>query len=164
VSARPPLVRRSSIRSDALGWPHDFGWIALVVVVVAVVAYALGRASRRSGELVGDQMAGRAAAAPRPDLEDEVRRLTAAGRKIEAIKIYREATSTSLAEAKAAVERLAAGAPAEPLTPQTTAELGDLATQARRLKQRGDTIRAIKLVRTATGLSLREAKDFVDDL
>jgi ribosomal protein L7/L12 len=141
-----------------------FLWISLVIVVVAVVAYALGRRSRRGGDLVGDQLAVRTAVAPRPDVEDEARRLVAAGRKIEAIKIYREATGTGLAEAKAAVERLAAGAPPEPLAPQTATELGDLATQAREMKRRGDTIRAVKLVRTATGLSLREAKDFVDSL
>lgn len=56
------------------------------------------------------------------------------------------------------------GTPTEPLSPRTTAELGDLAAQAREWKQRGDVIRAIKLVRTTTGLSLREAKDFVDAL
>lgn len=141
-----------------------FVWVAVVVVVVAVVAYAIGRSSRRSSDLVGDQIAQRPVAAPGPDLDAQARRLAASGRKIEAIKVYREATGLGLAEAKEAVERLAAGAPTEPVTPQTTAELGDLMEQARALKQRGDVIRAIKLVRTSTGLGLREAKDFVDNL
>jgi ribosomal protein L7/L12 len=135
-----------------------------LVVVVAVVAYTIGRSSRRGEDLVSDQVAGRTAVAPRPDLDGEVRRLVGVGRKIEAIKLYREATGTALAEAKTAVERLAAATPTEPVAQQTAAELDDLAARARDLKQRGDTIRAIKLVRAATGLSLREAKDFVDKI
>ena len=39
--------------------------------------------------------------------QDEVVALVRAGKKIEAIKVYREATGVGLAEAKAAVERLA---------------------------------------------------------
>ncbi|WP_051367512.1 ribosomal protein L7/L12 [Hamadaea tsunoensis] len=143
-----------------------FVWIA-ALVVVAVVAYAIGRASRKGGDLVGDQLDSRKAAAvtpPSADLNERARQLTAQGKKIQAIKEYREATGLGLLDAKEAVERLAAGAPVEPVSPQTTAELGDLATQARALKQSGEIIRAVKLVRTATGLSLKDAKDFVDDL
>lgn len=39
--------------------------------------------------------------------QDEVVALVRAGKKIEAIKVYREATGVGLAEAKSAVERLA---------------------------------------------------------
>ncbi len=39
------------------------------------------------------------------DKMDDIRALSAAGQKIEAIKLYRERTGVGLAEAKAAVER-----------------------------------------------------------
>ena len=39
-----------------------------------------------------------------------------------------------------------------------------LRAQARALRERGQAIEAIKLVRTQTGLGLREAKDVVDSL
>jgi large subunit ribosomal protein L7/L12 len=41
-----------------------------------------------------------------PDLEEEVRRLMAERKKIEAIKLYRETTGVGLKEAKEAVEAL----------------------------------------------------------
>jgi ribosomal protein L7/L12 len=41
---------------------------------------------------------------PASTLDDEARRLADAGRKIEAIKAYREATGAGLADAKEAVE------------------------------------------------------------
>ncbi|GGR72279.1 ribosomal protein L7/L12 [Nocardioides luteus] len=44
--------------------------------------------------------------APPLPRQDEVVALTRAGKKIEAIKVYREATGAGLAEAKTAVERL----------------------------------------------------------
>ncbi|MBI3829144.1 MAG: ribosomal protein L7/L12 [Planctomycetes bacterium] len=42
------------------------------------------------------------------EAEDEIRRLLREDRKIEAIKVYREATGCGLKEAKDAVERIAA--------------------------------------------------------
>ena len=47
-----------------------------------------------------------AANAPAAAFEEEVRRLAAAGNLINAIKLYREHTGCSLAEAKDAVERI----------------------------------------------------------
>jgi large subunit ribosomal protein L7/L12 len=73
-----------------------------IVVVVAIVLVVLLRA-------------GPGSASPRIDwsnaTEGDVQRLLAAGRKIEAIKLYRELNGVGLKEAKDAVERLAAGQP-----------------------------------------------------
>ena len=44
---------------------------------------------------------------PQDALERQVRELLAEGRKIEAIKVYRERTGVGLADAKEAVERIA---------------------------------------------------------
>lgn len=46
---------------------------------------------------------------PAPAYIGQIRSLLQRGNKIEAIKIYREATGVGLAEAKAAVEAIAAG-------------------------------------------------------
>jgi ribosomal protein L7/L12 len=48
-------------------------------------------------------------APPEPDPFTEVRDLARRGKKIQAIKVYREITGTSLKEAKDAVERMEAG-------------------------------------------------------
>lgn len=45
-------------------------------------------------------------AAPAESWEQDVRDIAAAGKKIEAIKLYRERTGEGLAEAKAAVDRM----------------------------------------------------------
>ncbi len=51
------------------------------------------------------------AESPLQQLLDDIRAHLAAGRKIEAIKLYREATGAGLAEAKEAVELIEAGRP-----------------------------------------------------
>lgn len=63
---------------------------------------------RRSG--LGDAAANQAPAPPAPiDPFIDVRKLIAGGRKIEAIKLYREITASGLKEAKDAVEALERG-------------------------------------------------------
>ncbi len=91
-------------------------------------------------------------------LPPEVVAALARGNKVEAIGLLREATGLSLAAAKAAVEAgtskatpPAQSAPSSALPPQVAAELA-----------RGNKIAAIKLLRHATGLGLKEAKDAVD--
>lgn len=87
----------------------------------------------------------------------------AAGRKIEAIKLYRDATGAGLAEAKEAIELIEAGKPPKD---STRAAIGDdralLAVSD--LVAKGDKIEAIRRYREATGLGLKEAKDAVDAL
>jgi ribosomal protein L7/L12 len=103
------------------------------------------------------------AESPLQDLLDSIRGHIAAGRKIEAIKLYREATGAGLAEAKEAVELIEAGKPPKPGEP---ASLGDdqALQEVSSLVRQGRKIEAIKRYREATGLGLKEAKDAVDAL
>lgn len=87
--------------------------------------------------------------------------LVTEGKKIEAIRVYRELTGSSLKDAKAYVEGLEAtqlsSASVElPLTEDLTKALRALKEESR--------IEAIREVHKITGLSLREAKNIVDDL
>ena len=94
------------------------------------------------------------------DFEAELRTLLAEGRKIEAIKRYREQTGAGLAEAKQAVEALEQGEPppaGEPADSSLEAEVLALLEQGRK-------IQAIKLYRERTGAGLKEAKDAVEAL
>lgn len=83
-----------------------------------------------------------------------------AGNKIEAIKLYREATGASLLDAKEAVERIDAS-PSAPL-PSPAGEIDE--ARIRELLLKGSKIEAIKQVREATRLGLKEAKDIVDGI
>jgi ribosomal protein L7/L12 len=88
------------------------------------------------------------------------------GKKIHAVKAWREATGVSLADAKRAVEQVeAGGAPSWTPVDRAPHLLGpELIVAVRELKRRGRTIEAIKLMRQQTGLGLREAKEAVDNL
>jgi len=90
-------------------------------------------------------------------LPDDVRAAMAAGNKVEAIRLLREHTGMGLADAKAAVES------------------GDLATRrgsnvhdyrlpaaAADALAQGDKVEAIRLVRQALGVGLKEARDIVE--
>jgi ribosomal protein L7/L12 len=96
-------------------------------------------------------------------LLDEIKGHIAAGRKIEAIKLYRDATGAGLAEAKEAVELIEAGRP--PKTESGAVIGDDRALHAvSALVAKGNKIEASKRYREATGLGLKEAKDAVDAL
>jgi ribosomal protein L7/L12 len=87
----------------------------------------------------------------------------AAGNKIAAIKLYRDATGAGLAEAKEAVELIAAGKPPKagdrpPQPDESALQRVSAAISA------GNLIEAIRLYRTATGVGLKEAKEAVDAL
>lgn len=90
-------------------------------------------------------------------LPQEVMAALAKGNKIEAIRLLREATGLSLAAAKEAVER--GGTP-----PIQDSVVGSQALPAQVLAElaRGNKIQAIKLLRKAKGLGLKEAKDAID--
>lgn len=89
------------------------------------------------------------------------------GNKIQAVKLYREATGCGLAEAKNAVESMEAGfshsTEAAELPPTfrsgLTPELRSKVLAALRAKKK---IEAIKNYREATGLGLAESKDAVE--
>jgi ribosomal protein L7/L12 len=67
-----------------------------------------------------------------------------------------------LRAAKEYVERIAAGQPTSGTPPSFVA--GDLDDELRALVARGQTIEAIRRVRDTTGMGLKDAKDYVDQL
>ncbi|BCJ76267.1 hypothetical protein CS0771_58110 [Catellatospora sp. IY07-71] len=151
--------------------------IAVIVLLACALGLALARRGRAgSPDLVQSALAARAAAPARTivpadsdALSQQVWLLMSQGRKIHAVKLWREATGVPLADAVRAVERIAAGgAPPRqlaPADPQLAALLGpQVLADAQQLKRQGRAIQAIKLVREQTGVTLREAKDFVDHL
>lgn len=91
--------------------------------------------------------------------------LLSQGKKLEAIKQVRLQTSLGLKEAKDYVEAIERGQSptsqvmVEPSVPQ---QPEDLLREARIIAQQGNKIQAIKMVREATKLSLKEAKDLVE--
>jgi len=88
-------------------------------------------------------------------VHNRVLSLVQEGRKIDAIKLYREETGAGLAEAKEAVERVAIQ-PANPVSGKDERILS--------LLRKGEKIAAIKLHRERTGAGLKEAKDTVEAL
>ena len=87
--------------------------IAIGIAMLLLVGWAL-RASRRRDPLMGGRqaparaasLAGAAAVILPPEVEERVRGLLTAGRKLEAIKLTREATHCGLKEAKDLVESM----------------------------------------------------------
>ena len=81
------------------------------------------------------------------------------GNKIEAIKVYRQATGVGLKEAKDAVEAFERGGTLAVDAPQAqTSQRGDVETRIAELVQAGNKIEAIKVYREATGLGLKNRK------
>jgi len=95
-------------------------------------------------------------------LLDDIKAQIAAGNKIAAIQFYREATGAGLAEAKQAVELIAAGKP--PPSGAAPSLAADAMQEVSALLMAGKKIEAIRVYRTATGVGLKEAKDAVDAL
>lgn len=62
--------------------------------------------ARLLGFLGGGASTDAPAPAPEPEVVEECRRLATSGRKIDAIKVYRQATGAGLKQSKEAVERL----------------------------------------------------------
>ncbi|MBL8933136.1 MAG: ribosomal protein L7/L12 [Archangium sp.] len=106
--------------------------------------------------------------APAP--ASSVQALLREGRKIEAIKLYREQTGLGLKEAKDAVEAMEQGAQAlapPPLQtpPRTiTSEMAVDDAELRGHLTSGRLIEAIKRYRELTGLGLKESKDAIESL
>lgn len=104
---------------------------------------------------------------------DEIANLLRAGRKIDAIKVYRAVTGASLRDAKAAVEHLElygtlAGATSQfEVVPQPASVVemdpqSVLLAEIAQLISRGQKIQAIKVYRQHTGTGLADAKNAVD--
>jgi ribosomal protein L7/L12 len=92
------------------------------------------------------------------DLESRVHTLLDQGLKIEAIKLYREATGAGLKEAKDAVENL------EYLGKLPIQDFPGLEAEINDLLEQGQKIAAIKHYRDKTGAGLKEARDAVEAL
>ena len=88
------------------------------------------------------------------DLEREVRSLLEQGKKIEAVKVYKDHTGSSLKDAKDAVEALLRGSSL--LEP--TESHGDLEAEVLSLLGRGGKLKAVKLYRDRTAANLMESK------
>lgn len=105
----------------------------------------------------------------------EIASLLRGGRKLEAIKAYRQVTGSSLAEAKAALEHIELGigmAGAMAMQPEIAALTGMtdgsaqsvLLAEIAHLLARGRKIDAIKVYRQYTGMNLLGAKEAVDNI
>ena len=95
----------------------------------------------------------------------QIQELLRQNKKIEAIKIYRDATGAGLKEAKEIVEAVQMGRLPESLSNPPLASVvydGDWQADALRLIQAGKKIEAIKVFREKTGKGLREAKEWAD--
>jgi len=104
-----------------------------------------------------------------PDsLEGRVLFLMQAGKKIEAVKLYRQETGSGLKEAKDAVEALAAGQPIARRSGESVETNGvdpnSLEGQVLALMRGQKKIWAIKVYREKTGVGLKQAKDAVEAL
>jgi ribosomal protein L7/L12 len=100
------------------------------------------------------------------DFEEEIRKLLDSGNKIQAIKMYREQTGVGLAEAKDAVEALAAGGnlAGSSTVERVPADDPELVDEVKELLGQGNALPAVKLVRERTGRSLKESKEIVDQI
>jgi ribosomal protein L7/L12 len=97
------------------------------------------------------------ASQPSEDLKQQVRSLLEQGKKLEAVKLYKEQTGASLLEAKNAVEDLqSATAPPE--------SASDLEAEILHLLEAGKKVEACKLYKDRMGVQLMEAKQAVESL
>lgn len=90
-------------------------------------------------------------------LPEDVRQALAEGQKIEAIRLLRMRAGLGLAEAKAAVESGVAPTPASEEIPVSA-----LPAEVRTALEAGNAIEAIRLLRKASGLGLKNAKAVID--
>jgi len=102
-------------------------------------------------------------------LQESVRRLLFEGKKIMAVKLYREQTGVGLREAKDAVEQFESQLALSGVSDSPNLEGSQQASavvpvgdDVLDLLLRGYKIQAIKLYREQTGLGLREAKNAVE--
>ena len=163
------------------------GGVAVIIMMVVLVMYwqRQGVVKRKTpttdtstiqSEIV-DWLSGEDAPTPVSDWGDgsglsldQVMQINAkivAKRKIEAIKLYREFTGLGLKEAKDAVEAIERGQ--RPSfsgyqSPATNRLGGDIMTQIEQELRAKRKINAIKLYREAHNVSLKEAKDTIDEM
>lgn len=152
--------------------------ILAILVVAFVIGYLFSRQflgkKKQPSQYISSPMS---MVSTSPD-SDEIQRLLQAGRKIEAIKLYRTQTGAGLKEAKDAVDRMEAelrygtSYPSMTSTHETQSPFqSDLDSSSpslewndelRNLIRSGRKISAIKLYREKMNVGLKEAKDVVD--
>lgn len=100
------------------------------------------------------------------DFEEMIRQVLDSGNWIQAIKVYREKTGVGLAEAKEAVESLAAGGEVagNSSTSQVPVDDPELIDEMKELIGQGNPLLAVKLFRERTGCGLKESKGIVDQI
>ena len=95
--------------------------------------------------------------------ERQIRELIARDQKIAAIKLYREATNSSLKDAKEAVDAMEMSAAINfPASAQISTQDSFLDNRIKRLLAERKKIEAVKAYREAYNCGLKEAKDAVD--
>jgi ribosomal protein L7/L12 len=95
--------------------------------------------------------------------ELQIRELIAQKQKIAAIKLYREATGSSLRDAKETVDAMEMGAVANfPVSTQMSTPDISLDNRIKRLLSERKKIEAVKVYREAYNCGLKEAKEAVD--
>ena len=147
---------------DAPSWISQVPFAGLVAAGLFIAGLVV-RALWRAGRATHDPLAATGSRASSGDVMDEVSRLLAAGRKVEAVRFYRDATGAGLKESLQAVSALER--PSGPGGSGTEVALSEQArTQVLGLITRGRKIEAIKAYRDATGVGPAQAKDSVERL
>lgn len=129
------------------------GLVALAGIVVLVMTFM----GAKNVEVVNLRPPQRDAA---PGADDQLHALLAEGRKIEAIKLYRERTGAGLREAKEAVDAIERGQLPPKVAGPVLREVAD--AEIEQEIRSGNMINAIKLYREKTGAGLQDAKNAVE--
>ena len=150
-------------------------WILLIAAVIALVFVLAWSARKRRSYVDPTQVTIDAA------LAGQVTGLYQQGKKVEAVKLLREQTGLSLADAVTIVEKIASRSKTGPNTGSTTAVRKERASRSdtapstapvdldtelevRSLVADGDKATAISLVRARTGWNRSAATEYVDSL
>lgn len=134
-----------------------FSGLAIVVIVVFVALWM-----RRNNGVYSPRHEPRSTRGGRPENAGRnITELLAQGRKIEAIKLYRELHGCGLKEAKEAIENFSEPA-ARPAAPRPVAAADD--ADIKQLLDEGNKIAAIKLYRERYQVSLKTAKEAVEKI
>lgn len=131
-----------------------------IAVLVAGIGFVVTVMRRRDVEVISLKPPSPSRSPSPREPPETLQELLRAGKKINAIKVYREQHGVGLKEAKDAVERMMAGQPHELPPKALLREVNDSEIEAS--IRRGALIDAIKLYREKNGVGLKEAKDAVE--
>jgi len=162
-------------RADPYHGRVETWWILLIAAVIALVIVLAWSARKRRSYVDPTQVTIDAA------LAGKVTGLYQQGKKVQAVKLLREQTGLSLADAVTIVEKIASRsksgsnsssktavrkehASRSDTAPSTAPVDLDTELEARSLVADGDKTSAISLVRARTGWNLSAATDYIDSL